>query len=160
MGHAEAATVIHAPVEVVWNCLNDIEHTREWVVGLVDAEIVTSSPYGVGTIYKDYNRLGPMLQVTPWRITVFEPLRCQVHESESASLPSKMTLNLLPAPDGSTYLQMIVEYQFLLRLGLIGRVLEGLLMNRLLKQVLRQNQANLNAYLRRPVKPKAVSIPT
>ena len=32
MGHAEAATIIHAPVETVWNCLNDIEHTPLWVV--------------------------------------------------------------------------------------------------------------------------------
>jgi uncharacterized protein YndB with AHSA1/START domain len=37
MGHAEAARIVNAPVEVVWNTLNDIEHTPEWVVGLETA---------------------------------------------------------------------------------------------------------------------------
>ena len=146
MGYVEAATTINAPVEAVWDCLNDIDRTPEWVTGLEAAEIKTAGPYGVGTVYYDYNRLGPFLQTTPWRITAFEPPSYQVHESESAVLPSKMTLNLSSTPEG-TRLQMAVEYRFLPRLGPVSRLLEGLLMNRMLRQVLKQNQASLNDYL-------------
>lgn len=148
MGYVEAATTINAPVQAVWDALNDIDHTPEWVVGLEAAEVKTSGPFGAGTVYHDHNRLGPFPQVTPWEIIVFEPMTRQVHQSQSAALPSTMTLNLSPTAEG-TRLQMIVEYRFLPRLGPVSRFLEGLLMNRLLKQVLRQNQANLNKYLGR-----------
>lgn len=146
MGYVEAALTIHVPVDVVWNCLNDIDRTPEWVTGLEYAEVTTGGRYGLGSVYADTNRFGLFLQVTPWRITVFEPLTRQVHVSTSAILPSRMILNLLPIR-GGTYLQMIVEYSFLPRLGPAGRMLEDLFMNRLLKQVLTQDQANLNEYL-------------
>jgi uncharacterized protein YndB with AHSA1/START domain len=146
MGYAEAESTINAPIEAVWACLNDIDQTPEWVSGLEAAQIKTAGPYGLGTVYYDYNRLGPFPQTTLWRITAFEPPSHQVHESESTMLPSKMTLSLSPAPEG-TRLKMTVEYRFLPRLGPISRLLENLLMNRMLSQVLKQNQTGLNAYL-------------
>lgn len=146
MGHAEATVTVNAPVEVVWNCLNDIDHTPEWVVGLKAAELKTSGPYGVGTEYIDTNRLGPFPQKTLWRITTFEPMSKQIQESESRVLPSTMILNLSPAPQG-THVQMIVEYRFLPMLGPFGGFLENLVMNRVLSGVLKQNMNNLNGYL-------------
>jgi hypothetical protein len=100
----------------------------------------------VGTIYIDTNRLGPFPQKTPWRITTFEPVTKQIQESESNVIPSTMILNLASAPDG-TRVHMIVEYRFLPKLGPISRLLEGLLMNRILSGVLKQNLNNLNDYL-------------
>ncbi len=146
MGHAQAVTIINAPVETVWNCLNDIDHTPEWVMGLEDAELKSSGPYGVGTLYIDYNKLGPLPQITPWRITEFEPMTRQTHVSKSTVLPSTMSLNLNAAPEG-TQVEMIVEYRFLPRLGLFSRALEAALMNRLLNMALKQNLASLNTYL-------------
>ncbi len=146
MGYVESAALIHASVETVWQTLNDIDRTPEWVTGLEKAEVITTGVYGAGTIYQDYNRLGPMLQVTPWYITIFEPMTRQIHVSESASLPSTMTLTLTPTVEG-TRLVMQVEYRCLPRLGLLSRWLEKLLMNQVLKQVIQQNQASLNRYL-------------
>lgn len=148
MGHAEASTVIHAPREVVWGCLNDIEHTREWVTGLEDAQIVSQGAYGLGSVYQDTNRIGPFRQRTPWRITAFEPPTYQVHESDSRMLPSRMTLRLSPA-EGGTALHMAVDYRALPQLGAFSRLLEHLVMNRVLAGVLRQNQAQLDQYLAR-----------
>jgi len=48
MGYAEAETIINAPVEAVWACLNDVHQTPEWVSGLAAAELVTTAPYGLG----------------------------------------------------------------------------------------------------------------
>ncbi|MBE0690634.1 MAG: SRPBCC family protein [Anaerolineae bacterium] len=141
-----AERIIEAPLEAVWQCLNDIDRTSEWVVGLEAAEVITNGPFGVGTIYVDHNRLGPFPQVTPWHITAFEPMTRQVHVSESAALPSTITFIVAPTAIG-TYVQMAVEYQLLPRLGVIGRALEGLLMNRLLQQVITQNLARLNDQL-------------
>ncbi len=146
MGYIEVSSTIHAPVDAVWNTLNDIAHTPDWVTGLENAELTTPAPMGIGSVYIDYNRLGPFLQTTAWQVRAFEPLRHQIHESVSAVLPSRITLNTAPVPDG-TRLQMIVEYRFLPRLGILSRAFEAALMNRMLKQVLRQNQAGLNRYL-------------
>lgn len=150
MGHTEASSIIHAPVEVVWQTLNDIDHTPDWVSGLADAKIVSTGIYGQGSIYNDYNRLGPIPQVTEWHVTAFEPISYQVHESKSASLPSKMTLTLTPSGNG-TLLKMVVDFQFMPQWGLIGRTLERLLMQRALKGVLIQNMAELDRYLNAPM---------
>ena len=146
MGYVEAARLINAPVETVWNSLHDIARTPEWVVGLEKAEITTSGPPGEGTIYMDYNRLGPFLQVSPWHITTFEPMRQQVHESHSKTIPSRLTLNLAPAA-GGTHLQFIMEFQFLPQLRPVGQLLENLLLKRMISQIIHQNLVNLDAYL-------------
>lgn len=153
MAWTQAATIIHAPVEVVWNSLNAIPHTPKWVVGLERAEIITDGDYGKGSIYNDINRLGPVLQTTPWQVTVFEPTRRQVHVSASAVLPTTMTLTLTPVPEG-TRLHMEVMYRLLPQLGIISRIFEALVMNRALHKVLLQNQANLNAYLAQRYEPE------
>ena len=146
MGYAEASITLAASPEKVWAVLNDIARTPEWVTGLTAAEMATEGTVGAGSAYRDYNRLGPFRQVTLWRILVFEPLRRQVHVSESAALPSTMTLALAPAGTG-TRLTMSVEYRLLPQLGPIGRLLERVLMNRLLGQVLRDNQLGLERHL-------------
>lgn len=146
MGTVQASRLVSAPVEAVWNCLNDIAHTPDWVTGLAAAEVVTPDPFGLGSAYVDHNRLGPFPQATRWHVTVFEPMSRQVHVSDSAVLPSTMTLSLSPAPEG-TLLTMGVEYRFLPWLGGFSRLLESVLMNRLLAQVLRENEASLEAYL-------------
>jgi hypothetical protein len=33
MGYAEAETILNGPIEAVCDCLNEIEHTPEWVIG-------------------------------------------------------------------------------------------------------------------------------
>ncbi len=146
MGYAQAAKIINAPVEDVWFALNDVKNTPKWVVGLENAEVITTGAYGLGTIYNDYNRLGTMHQITAWHITEFEPMSHQVHISESASLPLKMTLNLSPTSQG-TFLEMSVEFQFMPRWGVLGQFLETLLMKHLLRSVLTQNIDRLNKYL-------------
>ncbi|MCC6617101.1 MAG: SRPBCC family protein [Anaerolineae bacterium] len=146
MGKVMAERIIEAPVEAVWRCLNDIDRTPEWVVGLEAAEIVTEGPFGVGTLYVDHNRLGPFPQVTPWRITEFEPMTRQTHVSESAALPSTISFLLAPTAVG-TYVQMQVEFQVLPSTGVVGRALDTLLMSRMLKQVIAQNLDRLNAHL-------------
>jgi carbon monoxide dehydrogenase subunit G len=147
MGFVRQQRIIDATPQAIWNALNDIDRTPAWVVGLARAEQVTPGPMAKDSVYIDYNRLGPFLQKTTWMVTEFEPLVCLVHVSGSRVLPTTMTLGLSPA-DGGTRLVMIVEYAFLPQLGVVGRWLERVLMNRMLGQVIAQNQAQLAAYLR------------
>ena len=150
MGYVEASKTINASVYAVWNTLNDIENTPKWVVGLERAEVTTEGAYGESTIYKDYNRLGPFLQVTAWHIVEFEPVVRQAHLSDSRTLPSLMTLNL--SPEGErTRLTMTVEYRFLPRWGAISEVFERLVMNHMLKSVLTQNMNQLDRYLQKEI---------
>ena len=146
MGYAEAIQTIDAPIETVWDTLNDIDNTHKWVVGLERAEITTAGSYGFGTIYKDFNRIGPMLQVTEWHVTTFEPMSRQVHVSDSAVLPSKMVIVMAARAEG-TRVRMSVEYRFLPKWGIVSRIFERLIMNYVLSNVLRQNLGQLNRYL-------------
>ena len=146
MGYAEAIETIHAPIGLVWDTFNDIEHTSQWVVGLKHAELITSEPYGVGSSYDDYNELGGSIQVTNWHVTEFEHHTRQVHVSDSITLPSKMTIVFAPRAEG-TRMKMSVEYRFLPRLGGISHAFELLVMNIVLSSVLRRNLKGLNAYV-------------
>ena len=146
MGYAAANQTIYAPVEAVWQALNDIENTPKWVVGLEDAKVKTGGLYGEGTVYVDYNRLDYALQVTEWHITEFEPISRQVHVSDSSFLPSMMVLTLSPTTEG-TRLRMTVDYRLFPKLGAISRWMERLVMNHMLKSVLKQNMNGLNRYL-------------
>ncbi len=164
MGYAEASQIIKAPVEAVWNTLNDIGNTSKWVAGLEKAKVISEGEYGLGTLYNDYNNLGPILQVTTWKIMEFEPISHQVHMSDSENLPSTMTLDMACVPEG-TRLTMTVDFHFMPHLGVIGRLFEILVMNRLLSSVLRQNMRQLNTYLQKQdikpaIKIKTVELPT
>jgi len=150
MGYVEASKTINASVYAVWNTLNDIDNTPKWVVGLERAEVTTVGAYGENTIYKDYNRLGPFLQVTAWHIVEFESVVRQVHLSDSHILPSLMTLNLSPAGE-YTHLTMTVEYRFMPRWGAVSALFERLVMNRMLKSVLTQNMTQLERYLQKEI---------
>ncbi|MBI1278526.1 MAG: hypothetical protein GC179_10400 [Anaerolineaceae bacterium] len=156
MGYAEASQIIHAPIETVWNTLNDIENTSKWVVGLEKAEMKTIGDFGQDSIYTDYNRLGPIPQVTDWRITEYEPMARQVHMSSSEGLPSTMTLSLSPAPQG-TLLKMTVDYQFMPHWGSISRIFEALIMNRMLRSVIIQNMSHLNSFLQHSARNKWIT---
>ena len=146
MPRVRHAGIIHAPLHEVWAALNDIAHTPEWVVGLERAELISPDEFGRGSVYIDYNRLGPFPQKTTWCITEFEPTVCQVHVSSSAIIPTTMTLGLTLAP-GGTRLEFTVDYQFLPRFGALGRFLERTVMNRMIGSVITQNLANLDKRL-------------
>ncbi len=137
---------LHAPIQSVWDSLNDIDHTPDWVVGLERAERVTTGPYGLNSLYCDYNRLGPFPQATRWLVTEFDPMTRQTHVSESKALPSTIRFSLAAVPDG-TQVEMSVEYRLLPALGPFSRLLESLFMNRALTQVIDQNLANLERHL-------------
>jgi hypothetical protein len=141
------AHIIEAPLPVVWAALNDIDHTPEWVVGLERAEVVSPEPFGRGSIYIDYNRLGPFPQKTVWGITEFEPYVCQVHVSTSKIIPSTLTMGLSLAPKG-VHVEMTIDFQFLPRFGALGRFLGRTLMTRMIGQVIAQNLENLNQRLK------------
>ncbi len=164
MGYAQASQIINAPAEAVWKTLNDIDNTAKWVVGLESAKVISKGDFGVGTLYNDTNNLGPFLQVTTWKIAEFEPMSHQVHMSNSGNLPSTMLLTLESVTEG-TRLTMTVDFQFMPHWGVFGRILEGLVMNRALSGVLRQNMNQLNIYLQKqanqaPTINKIIEVPT
>lgn len=148
MPQVSHARIIEAPLHEVWAALNDIHHTPEWVVGLERAELVSPDEFGQGSVYIDYNRLGPFLQKTPWCITEFEPYVGQVHVSASSVIPTTLTMRLAPAPEG-VRLEMTIDFQFLPRFGALGRFLERRLMSRVIAKVIAQNLASLNQHLKR-----------
>jgi uncharacterized protein YndB with AHSA1/START domain len=157
MGRVRRAGIIHAPVEQVWAALNAIEHTPEWVVGLARAEVITSAPFGRGSAYIDYNRLGPIPQRTTWTVTEFEPYACQVHTSESSIIPTTMTIGLWPVV-GGTRLEFDVEYAFLPAFGRLGRALERAAMTSMIAGVLEQNIANLDRWLSPQPAPRVTGV--
>jgi hypothetical protein len=58
-------------------------------------------------------------------------------------------LSILSLRQEGTQVQMIMEYEFLPQWGLVGTLLERLMLDRTFSQGLPQNLANMNAYIER-----------
>lgn len=145
MSCVEANIIVGASIETVWNCLNDITHTSNWVNGLVNAEIITRGRYGKGSVHVQHSRTG-LLPTSTWTVTAFEPRSRQVHVLQSAVLPAALTIAVNPVAQG-TQIRINLDYRFLPMLGSVSRGLERLIMDKRMKQVLKQNLASFNTYL-------------
>lgn len=146
MSCVEANIIVGASIETVWNCLNDITHTSNWVNGLVNAEIITRGKYGKGSIHVQHSRAGLLPLTTTWAVTAFEPRSRQVHISQSAALPAALTIYVSRVAQG-TQIQIGLDYRFLPMLGAVSRGLERFVLDKRMKQALKQNLASFNTYL-------------
>jgi len=146
MSCVEANFTVGASIETVWNCLNDIAHLSSWMSGLTNAEVITRGKYGKGSAHVQHSRNSLLPSTTTWTITAFEPFARQVHVSQSSALPATLTINVKRVATG-TQIQISLDYQFLPMLGSVSRGLERLVMDKRMKQALKQNLASFNTYL-------------
>lgn len=112
---------INAPVETVWNVLDDFGDIQRWNTGVKTSELTSTGPVAKGsTRHCDFTPFGAVNE----RIDHYEPnQRMTIDLFETFKLPisaATADFNLAPDGDGTT---LILHYQY--TPNLIGRAAKG-----------------------------------
>jgi len=102
MQRAEATATIPAPAERLFDFVADPVNLPSWQTGILSAEVTSSGPIGAGSTARVVRALMGQRLTVDLRLTVHEPPRRLVLESEVSGVAAEATLELTPAGDGTS----------------------------------------------------------
>jgi uncharacterized membrane protein len=102
---------IHAPSELVWSVIADVEHSREWTSTIANVALIDPGPLRIGTrAVVRRSRNAPWI----WTVTAFEPAHHVAWKTGMPGLWISTSASLDPLADG-TRVTFAVRYE-----GLVG----------------------------------------
>ncbi len=108
MARAEASLVINCPVSKVFAYLADIPRGAEWQSELLEVQLTSSGPVGIGTTVREVRRfLGRNLE-TAFTVTEYETDSRLGFESTSGPIPMRGYYSLEGTGDGAK-VTLVVE---------------------------------------------------
>jgi uncharacterized protein YndB with AHSA1/START domain len=107
----EVSVDIEASPEAVWGFVSDLRRIPEWIEDTLAMLSVEPEPAQQGTVYRERSRImGPLSQVTTWKISQFDPPRFQKHDGRVPMMAStSVSFGLEPAAGGTTF-TLVFEY--------------------------------------------------
>jgi len=107
----EVSVDIGASPKVVWDFVSDLRRIPEWIEDTLKMLSVDPEPARLGTVYRERSRIiGPLSQVTTWRISAFDPPRFQKHEGRVPMMAStSVSFGLEPLLTGTKF-TLVFEY--------------------------------------------------
>jgi uncharacterized protein YndB with AHSA1/START domain len=114
----EVSVDIGASPEVVWDFVSNLRRIPEWIEDTRAMLTVEPEPAQQGTVYRERSRIvGPLSQVTTWKISEFDPPRFQKHDGQvrmmaatSVSFGLEPSAAGLPAGQAGTKFTLVFEY--------------------------------------------------
>jgi uncharacterized protein YndB with AHSA1/START domain len=107
----EVSVDIGASPEVVWGFVSNLRRIPEWIEDTLAMLTVEPEPAQQGTVYRERSRIvGPLSQVTTWKISEFDPPRFQKHDGRVAMMAStSVSFGLEPSTAGTKF-TLVFEY--------------------------------------------------
>jgi uncharacterized protein YndB with AHSA1/START domain len=144
MGKLHHEIRIDAPVGKVWSALADMEAVQHYNPGVAKARCVSPSREGVGaTRHCDLKPKGWVKE----RVTAWEPERAlgmEVAESEWPIVFMRWRTELMPDGSGTLVGQ---DFEYQVKFGLLGKVMDALMMRRKLDQGISDVFAGLKRFV-------------
>jgi hypothetical protein len=114
----EVSIDVGASPEVVWGFVSDLRRIPEWIEDTLAMLTVEPEPAQQGTVYRERSRIvGPISQVTTWKISQFDPPRFQKHDGQvpmmaatSVSFGLEPSAGSLPGGPAGTKFTLVFEY--------------------------------------------------
>jgi uncharacterized protein YndB with AHSA1/START domain len=107
----EVSVDIEASPEAVWDFVSDLRRIPEWVEDTLAMLSVEPEPAQVGTVYRERSRIiGPVSQVTTWKIIEFDAPRFQKHDGQVPMMASTSVSFGLEPSAGGTKFTLVFEY--------------------------------------------------
>jgi uncharacterized membrane protein len=108
MAKVEVGVVINRPIEEVFAFAANIENNAEWQSGVLEAQVTSEGPIGVGTTYRYVTQLLGRRIEADGEIIEYEPNRKYSFESTSGPFPIEGELTC-EAAEGGTKVTLAVE---------------------------------------------------
>ena len=111
MSRIEVSVDIGASPEVVWDFVSNLRRIPEWIEDTLAMLTVEPEPAQQGTVYRERSRIvGPLSQVTTWKISEFDAPRFQKHDGQVPMMAStSVSFGLEPSPAGTKF-TLVFEY--------------------------------------------------
>jgi uncharacterized membrane protein len=107
----EVSVDIGASPEVVWDFVSNLRRIPEWIEDTLKMLSVEPEPAQRGTIYRERSRIvGPLSQVTNWKISEFDPPRFQKHDGQVPLMAATSVSFALEPSAGGTKFTLVFEY--------------------------------------------------
>ena len=111
MSRIEVSVDIGASPQVVWDLVSDLRRVPEWIEDTLKMLSVEPEPAQLGTVYRERSRIvGPLSQVTTWKISEFDPPRFQKHDGRVPMMASASVSFGLEPSAGTTKFTLVFEY--------------------------------------------------
>lgn len=101
MDNMTTAIIINRPVEVIFSWLTDFRNHMQWQPNLVEAEITSPEPFGIGTTYRYVSKVMGCRFASSGEITAYEPNRVWGQKSHDGSAPVETIYELKPCQNGT-----------------------------------------------------------
>jgi uncharacterized protein YndB with AHSA1/START domain len=107
----EVSVDIGAPPEAVWDFVSNLRRIPEWIEDTLAMLTVEPEPAQQGTVYRERSRIvGPLSQVTTWKISEFDPPRFQKHDGQVPMMAATSVSFGLEPSAGTTRFSLVFEY--------------------------------------------------
>jgi ligand-binding SRPBCC domain-containing protein len=147
MAHLELSTEINASPHEVWDLTADFQRIPELAPATSEkVSYVTEGKVGVGTVFREKVRIGPIMSEDEWYITEFDPPRRHVHVGSKGPMEIAVTVEIEPTEKGALQ-RHTVDVRMMPILRPLGLLLEALFLRRQLESTLRSTHANAKRIL-------------
>ena len=111
MSRVEVSVDVGASPEVVWDFVSNLRRIPEWIEDTRAMLTVEPEPAQQGTVYRERSRIvGPLSQVTTWKISEFDPPRFQKHDGQVSMMAATSVSFGLEPSAGGTKFTLVFEY--------------------------------------------------
>ena len=107
MAEVIASTDIAATPETIWALMCDPHRYPELADPTDRMLSVPDAEMGVGYVYREYGGVPPFKGESTWHVTVFEPIRHQVHVGDDGSMTLDLSIELDPIETGTRLTQRL-----------------------------------------------------
>lgn len=141
--HVERSTEINATPQAVWDLTIDFRRISELAPDTAEeVTYVSEGAVGVGSVFRERVRIGPMRSETEWRVTEFDPPRRHVHVGATGPLKEVVATEIEPTDQG-TLLRHVVDVQATGLLRPVGWLLDALVLRRKMVSTLQATQSSV-----------------
>lgn len=140
-------TIIAKPRAEVWSQLRDLREARHYVPGVIDIEYATEQREGVGASRKVHMQKRGVVDETVIAWEDAGGFTLKIHKGDQPAAPFKWATfryQISDAPGGHTQVRCMFQYE--MAMGLLGRLLDVLLVRPAIKRSNEAVVANMKKY--------------
>lgn len=138
-----ASVVLDAPCDDVWSFITDPDNFSAYVDGYVQGRVTSAKRTGIGAHYEWTGRVGPLRFSSTERVVEWQDGHRVAYRGMSAGVGFGSAMTVEPDNSGRSSLRVEIDYRLPRRLG--GRLIDALIVRRLVRTHVERSLRQLTA---------------